>query len=185
MHEDVKLEREIRKKIRQQKKMRTTIVTITLIIVIMTVGVVNAQTRGYEVLYNGQSLGCVRTTGIFKAAVEGIEGSLRGSYNNDNIVLGNGFELVEGRVENPMDLETCTQVLINSDIDLYTNGAIILISDQEIGAVSSVEEAQSIIKTYQNLYPNANNIRYTEKTILLSETKDFATILSYIKGKIK
>jgi len=185
MHEDVKAEREKRKKIRQRKKMRSTIVAITLLIVIMTVGVVNAQTQGYEVFYQGQSLGFVRTMRVFESAVEKIEGSLRKSYNNDTITLGNGFDLVEGRVENPMNLETCSQVLVNSGIKLYVNGAIILINDQEIGALASHEEGQSLIKTYENLYPNAKNIRAIETTIPLSETKDFGTILSHIKETIK
>lgn len=185
MHEDVKYEREKRKKIRRQKKMRSTIVAITLLIVIMTVGVVNAQTQGYEVFYNGQSLGFVRTTGVFESAVDQIEEKLQESYNNKNIALGNGFKLVESRVENPMNLETCSQVLVDSGIELYVKGAIILINDQEIGAISSQEEAQSLIKTYDKLYPDAHNIRMIETTIPLSETKNFGTMLSHIKGMIK
>lgn len=185
MDEDVKFEREKRKKIRQRKKMRSTIVAITLLIVIMTVGVVNAQTQGYEVFYKGQSLGFVRTLGVFESAVEQLEGSLRASYNNKDITLGTGFEFVEGRVENPMNLETCNLVLLNSGIELYVKGAIILIDNQEIGALASLEEAQSLIKTYENLYPNANRIRTIETTIPLSDTKDFGTILSHIKGMNK
>ncbi|MGV8905568.1 MAG: hypothetical protein ACOH15_03095 [Acetobacterium sp.] len=185
MHEVVKLEREKRKKIRQKKKMRSTIMTITLIIIILTVSVVNAQTQGYEVLYDDQSLGFVRSTGVFESAVQGIEGNLRDSYSNDHIVLGSGFKLKECRVQDPMDLEACHQVLINSGIEIYVNGAIILIDDQEIGVVSSTEEAQSIMATYENLYPNGKNIRYIEQTIRLSETKDFGTILSHIKELIK
>ncbi|MBK5243892.1 MAG: hypothetical protein JJE18_02510 [Eubacteriaceae bacterium] len=185
MHEDVKTEREKRKKIRQRKKMRSTIVAITLLIVIMTVGVVNAQTQGYEVFYQGHSLGFVRTMGVFDSAVEQLEAGLRKSYNNDAITLGNGFELAQGRVENPMNLETCNQVLLNSGIELYVNGAIILIDNQEIGALASLDEAQSLIKTYENLYPNANNIRTIETTIPLADTKDFGTILSHIKGMNK
>jgi len=185
MHEVVKLERVKRKRLRQQKKIRSTILIITLLIIIMTVGVVNAQTQGYEVLYDGQSLGFVRSTAVFESAVQGIEGNLRESYNNNHIVLGTGFKLKECRVQDTMDLETCSQVLMNSGIEIYVSGALILVDDQEIGDVSSIEDAQSIIKTYQNLYPTGKNIRFIEKTILLSETKDFGTILSHIKGIIK
>ena len=43
----------------------------------------------------------------------------------------------------------------------------------------------SIIETYERLYPDGKNIRYIEKTILLSETKDFGTRLAHIKGMMQ
>lgn len=185
MNEDVKLEREKRKRKRQRKKIRSTVVAITLILIIASVGVVNAQTQGYEIRYQGQSLGFIRTPGILESAVLRIEEPLRKFYNNESIVFGSGFELVQGRVEDPMDLETCIQVLNNQGIELYANGAAILIGDQEIGAVASLSEAQRVMDAYHNLYPNGKSMRYIETKLPLSETMDLGTMLSKIEGIVK
>jgi len=185
MDVNVKLEREKRKNRRRRKRIRTTAAAITLLLILTTIGAVHAQSQGYEVLYNGESLGYVRTTEVFNSAVEHIEDNLGESYNNENIVLGSGFELVPARVENPMDFETWIQVLNKKGIELYANGAMIIIGNQEMGAVASTQEALRLVETYENLYPNGNPIRYVETRLPLSETKDFGTILTSIKGTKK
>lgn len=185
MDKNVKIERENKRKIRHRKKIRSTVVTITLMIILGTVGVVNAQTQGYDVRYNGKSLGFVRSSDVFESAVEGLQQELCGIYNNENIVIGKGFELVPGRIEDPMDFETCTQVLKNEGIELYVNGAFIFIGDQKIGIISSVGDVDQLFKTYEKLYPQGKAIRYEEATLPLSETKDFGTMLSIVKATIK
>lgn len=185
MCEIVNIERENRKKKRLHKKRRSTIVTIMLLFILASVGVVNAQTQGYEVYYHGESLGYVQSASIFDAAVERIENNLIKSYNNKNIVLGDGFELVETRVDNPMDVDACIQAINSKDIELYVKGTSIMMGDQEIGTLTSLDEAQRLIETYQTLYAgNTNNISFScvEKTVPLSKTKDLSTMLSDLKA---
>lgn len=187
MDDDVKIEREKRKKKRKMKKCRSTIVTITLLFILCSVGVVSAQTQGYEVYYHGESLGYVQTASIFESAVDRIETSLGECYRYENIQLGDGFELVPARVENPMDFDAWIKVLNNRDIELYINGATIIMGDQEIGTMTSLDEAQRVIDSFQNMCKNTNIVapHFVEKKVPISKTKDFSTVLTDLKALAK
>ncbi|MEO1814879.1 MAG: hypothetical protein ABGU93_04705 [Acetobacterium sp.] len=187
MDETVKAEREKRRIRRKRKRQRSSIVTIMILFIVTSAGVVGAQTQGYEVFYHGESLGYVQSSGVFKSAVERIENDLMECYNYDNIHLGNGFELIPARVENPMDLATCVKVLNSKGIELYVSGAAVLMDGQKIGTVTSLDQAQSLIEAYQNINSNKNisELKCVEVMVPLSETKDFAAMLSALKARTK
>lgn len=187
MNDIVKTEREKRKQQRKMKKRRSTIVTITILIILCSVGVVSAQTQGYEVYYHGKSLGYVQTASIFESAVDRIENSLSDCYSYENIHLGDGFKLIPARVENPMDFDTWIKVLNNADIELYIDGAAVVVGDYEVGTMTSLDKAQGIIEAYQNMVPNKNigELHTVEKMVPLSKTKDFSAVLSSLKALSK
>ncbi|KAF5090616.1 hypothetical protein [Acetobacterium wieringae] len=187
MDETVKIEREKRRIQRKRKRQRSSIVTIMILFILASVGVVSAQTQGFEVFYHGESLGYVQNSGVFKSAVDRIETNLRECYNYDNIHLGNGFELLPARVENPMDLDTCVNVLNSKGIALYVDGAAVLVDGEKIGTMTSLTDAESVIAAYKNLSNNKNTsgITCVEVTVPLSETKDFATMLTALKVHLK
>jgi len=108
-------------------------------------------------------------------------------YNYDTIHLGDGFELIPSRVENPMDFDTCVNVLNSKGIELYVNGASVLMDGEIIGTLTSLDEAQGVIEAYQNINSNKNNseLKYVEVMVPLSETKDFAAVLSALKARAK
>lgn len=185
MNDVVKNEREIRKKKRLRKKRQSTVITLMMIVILMTVGVVNAQTQGYEVFYHGKSLGYVQTASVFQSAVNRLQNSLVETYDNDNIRLGDGFDLVPARVENPMDFDACVTVLSNAGIELYVKGTTIIVNGQEIGTMASADEAQRLITTCQGMTGNDgqnSGIHSIQKTVPLSGTKDFATMYKTIKA---
>jgi len=185
MNDIVKAEREKRRKKRLRKKRQSTIVTITLLVIIASVGVVNAQTQGYQIFYHGESLGYVQTASVFESAVDRIQNSLGESYNSKNILLGDGFKLVPARLDNPMDFDAWVQVLSNKGIELYVKGTAVEFNGQEVGTMTSSDEAQRVIETFQSLYTvdsSKNGFNCIEKTVPLSETKDFATMLKSIKA---
>lgn len=187
MDESVNIEREKRRLQRSRKKQRRSIVTFMILFIMATVGVVSAQTQGYEVFYHGESLGYVQTSGVFKTAVDRIENNLMECYNYDTIYLGDGFELIPGRVENPMDSDTCMEVLISKNIPLYVNGTAVFMDGEKIGTLTSLDEAQALIAAYQNSNSNKNisALKCVEAMVPLSETKDFATMLSALKARTK
>ncbi len=184
MDEAVKIEREKRRKQRKRKKQRSSIVTLVILFILASVGVVSAQTQGYEVFYHGKSLGYVQSSGVFKSAVERIEKDLTDCYNYDNLHLGNGFELVPSRVENPMDYETCINVLNSEAITLYVEGATIVMDGKKIGTAISLDEAKKLTEAYQNISDNQNqkNFEFVETMIPLSETMDFSALLAAMKA---
>lgn len=187
MDDAVKIEREKRRIRRKRKRQRSSIVTIMILFIVTSAGVVGAQTQGYEVFYHGESLGYVQSSGVFKSAVDRIENNLKECYNYDNIHLGDGFELIPARVENPMDLDTCVKVLNSKGIELYVNGAAVLMDGERIGILTSVDKAQDLIAAYKNINSNKNisELKWVEVMVPLSETKDFATMLSALKARTK
>ena len=187
MDETVKAEREKRRIRRKRKRQRSSIVTIMILFILTSVGVVSAQTQGYEVFYHGESLGFVQSSGVFKSAVERIENDLMACYNYDNIHLGDGFELIPARVENPMDFDTCVKVLNSKGIELYVIGAAVLMDGEKIGTVTSLDQAQGLIEAYQNINidKNISELKCVEVMVPLSETKDFAAMLSALKARTK
>ncbi|AFA49395.1 hypothetical protein [Acetobacterium woodii] len=184
MNEDIRLEREKRRMRRKRKKQRSTIITIMLLFILASVGVVGAQTQGYEVFYHGESLGFVQNTGVFKSAVERIEKNLAVCYNRDNIHLGDGFQLIPARVEETMDSDMCIQVLNSKGIELYVDGASIMMDGENIGTLTSMDEAQRLIKAYQdiNVDSNNHNFKYVDVMVPLAETKDFSAMLAILKA---
>lgn len=187
MDESVNIEREKRRLQRSRKKQRRSIVTFMILFIMATVGVVSGQTQGYQIFYRGESLGYVQTSAVFKTAVDHIETNLMECYNYDNIHLGNGFELIAGRVEDPMDSDTCIQVLNSKNIPLYVNGAAVFRDGEKIGTLTSLDEAQALIEAYQNINSNKNigELKCVEVMVPLSETKDFAAMLSALKARTK
>lgn len=187
MDNTVKNEREKRRIQRKRKRQRSSIVTIMILFILTSVGVVSAQTQGYEIFYHGESLGFVQSSGVFKSAVERIENDLRGCYHYDNIHLGNGFELIPARVENPMDFDNCVQVLNSKGIELYVDGAAVLMDGEKIGTAISLDQAQGVVEAYRNIYSNKNTseLKCLEAMVPLSETKDFAAMLSALKARTK
>nr|WP_320026778.1 hypothetical protein [uncultured Acetobacterium sp.] len=187
MDESVKIEREKRKIRRKKKRQRSTIVTIMILFIMASVGVVSAQTQGYEVFYHGESLGYVQTSSVFKSAVDRIEKDLVACYNYDNLHLGDGFELIPARVEDPMDFDTCIKVLNSKGIELYVNGASVILDGVKIGTSTSLEEAQNLIEAYKNINENKNigKLECVEAMVPLSDTKDFSTMLADLKAHTK
>jgi hypothetical protein len=187
MDEIIKIEREKRRIKRKRKRQRSSIVAFMILFIVTSAGVVGAQTQGYEVFYHGESLGYVQSSGVFKSAVERIENDLMECYNYDNIHLGDGFELIPARVENPMDLDTCVKVLNSKGIELYVDGAAVLMDGQKIGTVTSLDQAQVLIEAYHNINSNKNisELKCVEVMVPLSETKDFAAMLSVLKARTK
>jgi len=186
MDETIKSEREKRRIQRKRKRQTRSIVTFMILFIMATVGVVSAQTQGYEVFYRGESLGYVQTSGVFQSAVDRIEKNVMECYNYDNIHLGDGFELIPSRIENPMDFDTCIQVLNNKNIPLYVSGADIFMDGQKIGTVTSLDKAQAVIAAYQSANnKNQSELECVEVMVPLSETKDFAAMLSALKGRTK
>jgi hypothetical protein len=108
-------------------------------------------------------------------------------YNYDNIHLGDGFELIPARVENPMDFDTCVKVLNSKGIELYVIGAAVLMDGEKIGTVTSLDQAQGLIEAYQNINidKNISELKCVEVMVPLSETKDFAAMLSALKARTK
>lgn len=184
MSEAILNEREKRKRRRMRKRRRTTIMTILILFILASVGVVSGETQGYEIFYHGKSLGYVHTTSVFKSAVDKIEGDLAQCYNYDNIHLGDGFQLVPARVENPMDQDTCMEVLKSEGIELYVDGAVISLNGQEIGTMISMTEAQNLITAFQDFAGDRNigELKCTEKKVPLADTKDFSTVWGTLKG---
>jgi hypothetical protein len=187
MDDIIKIEREKRRIQRKRKRQRSSIVAFMILFIVTSAGVVGAQTQGYEVFYHGESLGYVQSSGLFKSAVDRIENNLMECYNYDNIHLGDGFELIPARVENPMDLDTCVKVLNSNGIELYVSGAAILMDGEKIGTVTSLDQAQGLIEAYKNISSNKRigDFKCVEVMVPLSETKDFATMLSTLKARIK
>lgn len=186
MDETMKNEREKRRIQRKRKRQTRSIVTFMILFIMATVGVVSGQTQGYQVFYRGESLGYVQSAAVFKSAVDRIETNLMTCYNYDNIHLGNGFELIQGRVENPMDFETCIEVLNSKNIPLYVSGADVFMDDEKIGTVTSLDQAEALIDAYQNINSeNLSELEAVEVMVPLSETKDFAAMLSALKARPK
>lgn len=187
MNEAVKSDREKRKIRRKRKRQRSTIVTVMILFIMASVGVVSAQTQGYEVFYHGESLGYVQNSSIFKSAVDRIEKDLVECYNYDNLHLGDGFVLIPSRVEDPMDVDTCIKVLNSKGIALYVNGASVTLDGVKIGTSVSLDEAQHLIEAYKNINSNKNigRLECVEAMVPLSDTKDFSTMLSDLKAHTK
>jgi len=86
-----------------------------------------------------------------------------------------------------MDLDTCVNVLNSKGIALYVDGAAVLVDGEKIGTMTSLTDAESVIAAYKNLSNNKNTsgITCVEVTVPLSETKDFATMLTALKVHLK
>jgi hypothetical protein len=101
--------------------------------------------------------------------------------------LGDGFELIPSRVEDPMDFDTCIKVLNSKGIELYVNGASVTLDGVKIGTSMSLDEAQRLIAAYKNINSNKNigKLECVEAMVPLSDTKDFSTMLSDLKAHTK
>jgi|LGOV01.1.fsa_nt_gb hypothetical protein len=181
MSNDVKKVRENKKQERRHKKIRSTVITLSILIILASVGVVNAGTQSYDVLYKGEHLGYVHSPEIFESAIKDVENTYKNIYLNDAIIIGDDFELVPGRLDESVDCDTWVTLLHNSNIELYINGYSILVDDQEIGIVESHDTARNIIKMYQNEYPLGEKISYEEKTVPYIEIKSLERIITEIR----
>lgn len=179
---DFSTEREQRRIKRKEKKRRQTIVTLTIIVIMISVGVVSAQTQGYEVFYQGQSLGFVKSSSIFDNAVKEIEAKYQEAYKIDDIFVGQDVELVASRVEDSLDVQTCMAALLVADIEIYTNGVVVLCDDQVMGTMASLDEANRLADAYAQIYPESDPLVMIRQTATLNETSDFQTVLNQIKA---
>ena len=170
-------EREQRRVKRKSKKRRQTIITLTIIVILISVGVVSAQTQGYEIIYKGESLGFIKSAGIYDAAVEQIEEKYQEYYGIEDIFVGQDVKLKSSRVEESLNTETCITALLQADIEICTNGVVVLCDDQVMGTMASQDEANRLAEAYAQIYPDDDALVLIRQTAALNETADFQTVL--------
>ncbi|WKY46843.1 hypothetical protein Q5O24_10795 [Eubacteriaceae bacterium ES3] len=179
---EISAEREIRRKERKLKKRRQTIITLTIIVILISVGVVSAQTQGYEIFYQGESLGYIQSAGIYEDAIGQIEARYQDYYGNDDIFIDQEVELKSCRVEDSLNVETCMTVLLEAGLKINTNGVLVLCDDQVVGMMASLDEAERLSDAYSRIYPNGDPLVLIRQTATLAETSDFQTVLNQIKA---
>ncbi|WKY43460.1 hypothetical protein Q5O14_12525 [Eubacteriaceae bacterium ES2] len=179
---DFSTDREQRRIKRKVKKRRQMIVTLTIIVIMISVGVVSAQTQGFEIFYQGESLGFVKSSGIFDDAVDEITAKYQRAYGIEDIIVGQDVELVACRVEDSLDVQTCMDALLQADIEIYTNGLVVLCDDQVVGTMASLDEANRLADAYAQIYPESGSLVLIPQTATLNETSDFQTVLNHIKA---
>lgn len=175
-------DRTLRRTKRKVKKRQQSIAVFTILTMLISAGVVHAQIQGYEIFYQGESLGTVKSASIFEKALGRVEEEYQICFNNDDIVLGEGFEMVSTRIDESMNLEECQQRLNDENIEIYVNGLIVLCDNQVMGTIASSDEAERLATSYKSIYPLANELVFLKQTTRLSKTSDFATILTAIQA---
>lgn len=179
---DNQSDRVLRRKKRKLKKRQQSIAVLTILTMLISAGVVHAQVQGYEIFYDGQSLGRVKTASIFERALSQIEKEYQLSFENEDLVLGKGFDLVSSRIDQSMNVEECLKRLSDVNIELYVNGIIVLCDHQVMGIAESSNQAERIQTAYASMYPWGDELVLIEQEAPLSKTSDFATILTAIKS---
>ncbi len=174
-------DRVLRRKKRKLKKRQQSIAVLTILTMLISAGMVHAQVQGYEIFYQGQSLGSVKSASVFDRALSQIEKEYQLSFENDDLILAKGFELVSSRVDQTLDVDQCFERLAKQDIELYVNGMIILCDNQVMGIAQSSDEANRLKETYQAMYPSADELVFIKEQTALSKSSDFETILSNIQ----
>ncbi len=175
-------DRVLRRKKRKFKKRQQSIAVLTILTMLISAGVVHAQVQGYEIFYQGEFLGSVKSASIFDRALAQVEEDYQLSFDNEDIVLDKGFELVSSRIDQSMSGDQWLEKLAKQDLEILVNGIIILCDNQVMGITESAEAAQSLKATYQAMYPLADDLVFIKDRVALSKTSDFATILSAIQA---
>lgn len=169
-------DRAIRRKKRKIKKRQQSIAVLTILMMLISAGVVHAQIQGYEIFYQGESLGFVNSAKIFEKAISQIEEEYQVCFDNEDIVLGEGFEMVSSRIDQSMDFKEWINKIKDKNIELYVNGMIVLCDNQVIGNAASSSEAERIKSSYELIYPLKDELVFINTRIPLSKTSDFETI---------
>lgn len=185
MTEKLNADKEQRRKKRHLKKKGRNVFAILLLLIIGTVGIVNAQSMGYEIHYKGQNIGSVQSQNIFNAGLQSFEKELQNHYGNEGITIKDAFELVPERIENPMNLEECIAALKGENIEISVKGAEIYVKNKSVGVMSSVSEAQNVLALREKILPEIAEIYFDEKVVPLSETKDFSSMIESIQNAVK
>lgn len=175
-------DRALRRKKRKIKKRQQSIAILTILTMLISAGVVHAQVQGYEIFYQDESLGRVKSISIFERAVFQIEKEYQLCFENEDIVLDKEFDLVATRIDKSMSGAECLARLADRKIDLYVNGVIVLCDNQVMGIAQSACEAERLKKTYESMYPLANELVFIEQLTPLAKTSDFATILTAVQA---
>ncbi|WP_373483459.1 peptidoglycan DD-metalloendopeptidase family protein [Acetobacterium sp.] len=92
---------------RQLFKMRGSAVVVCTFLVLAGAGVVDAQTRAYEVIYKGTSIGYVDSLGVLEAAVGDANDGKSGRRNRE----GSDYEIREARSTDVLTTEEVAQVI--------------------------------------------------------------------------
>jgi murein DD-endopeptidase MepM/ murein hydrolase activator NlpD len=103
---------------------------------------------GYEVFYNGESIGYVDSPTTVNVAVNQVSQQMATWYDNNNLDIEQDLIYKETIItgdEEILTLDDCVAAVYEQDIDLNVNGAALVIEGQEIAYTASVEEAEAII----------------------------------------
>ena len=92
---------------RQLFKMRGSAVVVCTFLVLAGAGVVDAQTRAYEVIYKGTSIGCVDNLNVLEAAVSDANEGKSGRRNRE----GSDYEIRVARSTDFLTTEEVAQVI--------------------------------------------------------------------------
>lgn len=175
-------DRVLRRKKRKLKKRQQSIAVLTILTMLISAGVVHAQVQGYEIFYQGEFLGSVKSASIFDRALAQVEEEYQLSFANKDLVIDEGFELVSVRIDQSMSGDQWLEKLAKQDLELAVNGIIILCDNQVMGIAESTDVAQSLKTAYQAMYPSASDLVFIKERAALSKTSDFATILNSIQA---
>jgi murein DD-endopeptidase MepM/ murein hydrolase activator NlpD len=105
--EHVNHEETLNKDKRRLFKMRGSAVVVCTFLVLAGAGVVDAQTRAYEVIYKGTSIGCVDSLGVLEAAVSEADDGKSGRRNRE----GSDYEIRAARSADFLTTEEVAQVI--------------------------------------------------------------------------
>ncbi|MDD2413548.1 MAG: peptidoglycan DD-metalloendopeptidase family protein [Eubacteriaceae bacterium] len=140
--------------------------------------VARAQTKGYDVIVNGQSIGCVRNASVVEEAMADLNRTVQFVTGKDNAYIAD--EVVLKPVIDTgakMDMTEVSDAFKSDGLNVKLKGAVINIDGQNVAHVASEEQANQILNDYKNQFAtvegaSVKDCLFKEKVAVQEESTD-------------
>ena len=110
---------------------------------------------GYEITFNGHSIGIVDNLNDFNAAMENVDANLTEWYANDNLYYEQSITIKNIFIKDRssvMDQEACEEAIYACDFPLFVDGGVVAIDGIETVRLASKEDAQKAVDQLLEIY---------------------------------
>ena len=182
--------------VRAKKKLYMSFATLCVLLV---GGIIAYHTMfGYEVTYNGHTLGTVENMKTLNAAMDNVDANFKEWYANDNIYYEQSITVRSTFIKNRddvLDIRACEEAIYACDLPLFVNGGVITVDGIETVRLASKEDAQEAVDRLIGTYVGEDtetvqvkeseveqDIQVEEKIIEMGTEKTVSEAVSYMQN---
>ena len=183
--------------VRERKKFYTSVA-----VVLCAIGVGSIAYNflfGYQIIFNGYSIGVVDSLSTFNSAMDDVNANLTSWYGNGNLYYEQSITVKSVFIgfnrSNVLDKNSCEAAIYGCDFPLFVAGGVVEIDGVETVRLASVDEARQAVDELLSSYIGTNtdneeimqsqvvqNITVDKKIIQMGTEKSVDQAVDYLKS---